>query len=91
MADIDVVPKRRSLTWLWILAAIVIVALILWALMGNNDPSPVGLVTPGDSESERRNGVGTRPVSCVTQVAGARVGPVLTRSCGEVIGSNGAM
>jgi hypothetical protein len=46
MADIDVVPKRRSLTWLWILAAIVIVALILWALTANNDPAPVGLVTP---------------------------------------------
>jgi hypothetical protein len=46
MADIDIVPRRRSLTWLWILAAIVIVALILWALMGNNDPASVGLVTP---------------------------------------------
>ena len=44
MADIDVVPKRRSLTWLWIVVAVVIVALILWTLMSNNDPAPVGLL-----------------------------------------------
>jgi hypothetical protein len=50
MADIDVVPKRRSLTWVWILAAIVI-ALILWAMLGNNDPRPVSVVSPIPSPS----------------------------------------
>ena len=29
MADIDVVPKHRSYTWLWVLAVMVIAALIL--------------------------------------------------------------
>ena len=46
MADIDVVPKRRSLTWVWVLAAVVIVALILSSLMGNNDPARVGFLDP---------------------------------------------
>jgi hypothetical protein len=34
MADIDVVPKSRSYTWLWALLAIVVVALIVWAFAG---------------------------------------------------------
>jgi len=46
MADIDVVPKRRSLSWVWILAAIVIVAVILWAVMGNRDTTPAGALAP---------------------------------------------
>ena len=46
MADIDVVPKRRSLTWMWILAAIVIVAVLLWAIMGNNEAARVGVLSP---------------------------------------------
>lgn len=33
MADIDVVPKRRTSVWLWIIAAIVI-ALIVMAMLG---------------------------------------------------------
>jgi uncharacterized protein YggT (Ycf19 family) len=33
MADIDVVPKRRTNVWMWIIAAIVL-AVILIALMG---------------------------------------------------------
>jgi len=46
MADIDVVPKRRSLTWVWILAAIVILALVVWALTGNRSSTRVGVVIP---------------------------------------------
>ena len=34
MADIDVVPKRRTSMWVWIILAIVIVA-ILWIALGN--------------------------------------------------------
>jgi hypothetical protein len=34
MADIDVVPKRRTNMWVWILLAIVIVA-ILWMALGS--------------------------------------------------------
>jgi hypothetical protein len=30
MADIDVVPKQRSNTWLWILLAIIAVAILVW-------------------------------------------------------------
>jgi len=34
MADIDVVPKHRSNTWVWILLAIVVIALLIWAFAG---------------------------------------------------------
>lgn len=40
MADIDVVPKKGSNIWLWVIAAIVILA-ILWAVLagGGNNPT----------------------------------------------------
>jgi bacteriorhodopsin len=34
MADIDVVPKRRTNTWLWIVLAIVVLAILIWAFAG---------------------------------------------------------
>jgi hypothetical protein len=34
MADIDVVPKHRSNTWLWIVLAIVVIAVLIWAFAG---------------------------------------------------------
>jgi len=34
MADIDVVPKHRSNTWLWIVLAVIVIALLIWALAG---------------------------------------------------------
>lgn len=34
MAEIDVVPKHRSYTWLWVVLAIVIVAVLIWAFTG---------------------------------------------------------
>ena len=46
MADIDVVPKRRSSTWLWIILAVVAV-LIVMMMMGvfsNDGASRVGAV-----------------------------------------------
>ena len=33
MADIDIVPKRRSSTWLWILMAIIVAVILMWALV----------------------------------------------------------
>jgi hypothetical protein len=33
MADIDIVPKRRTNTWIWIILAIVVL-MVLWALFG---------------------------------------------------------
>ena len=40
MADIDLVPRTRSYTWVWWLVAIIIVALILmWALSGSQSPT----------------------------------------------------
>lgn len=44
MADINVVPKKRTSAWVWIVVAIV-VALIVWAVLaGSNAPTqPVGL------------------------------------------------
>ena len=35
MADIDVVPKHRNYVWLWILLAIIVVAVLFWAFRGN--------------------------------------------------------
>ncbi len=32
MADIDIVPKHRSYLWLWIVVAIIIIAIVWWAL-----------------------------------------------------------
>ncbi len=34
MADIDVVPKHRSYVWLWIVLAIIVIALLFWAFRG---------------------------------------------------------
>jgi len=34
MADIDVVPKHGTRVWVWILLAIVVVAVLFWALAG---------------------------------------------------------
>lgn len=34
MADIDVVPKRSTNLWLWIILALVLLA-IIWAVMSN--------------------------------------------------------
>jgi len=41
MADIDVVPKRRSGLWLWIVLAIV-VAVILWMVLANRTAPRTG-------------------------------------------------
>ncbi len=35
MAEIRVEPKRRSLAWLWVLLALVVIGLVVWYL--NND------------------------------------------------------
>ncbi len=44
MADIDIVPKHRSNMWLWIVIALVIVA-VLWFALGNHSrPARVGLL-----------------------------------------------
>jgi len=34
MADIDVVPKQQSYTWLWVVLAIIVIALLIWAFAG---------------------------------------------------------
>jgi hypothetical protein len=34
VADIDIVPKGRSATWLWILLAIIVAIVLMWMLMG---------------------------------------------------------
>ncbi|HSK08764.1 MAG TPA: hypothetical protein VK911_04260 [Vicinamibacterales bacterium] len=49
MADIDIVPKQRSYTWLWILLALVILAVLWWAFAGGGDTaevSPTGAIQP---------------------------------------------
>jgi len=43
MADIDVVPKRRSgLTWLWIVIALVVIVALWFAFSGRNQPTRTG-------------------------------------------------
>jgi bacteriorhodopsin len=39
MADIDIVPKRGTSIWLWVILAVLALAVIFWFLSG--DPSPV--------------------------------------------------
>jgi hypothetical protein len=39
MAEIDVVPKHRSNLWLWIVLAIVVVGLVIWAMSGRSRPA----------------------------------------------------
>jgi hypothetical protein len=47
MADIDVVPKSRTKTWLWILVALVILAALLMVVIaGRADASTM----PGQSD-----------------------------------------
>jgi hypothetical protein len=47
MADIDIVPKRRSSTWMWVLLAAIIVALIVWMMAGSADVPSSGANLPG--------------------------------------------
>jgi hypothetical protein len=46
MADIDIVPKRNSMTWVWVLLAIVLVAFLVWAMMGRGDAPGSGSLHP---------------------------------------------
>jgi bacteriorhodopsin len=43
MADIDIVPKKRTGTaWLWIVLAIIAVVLIMWMMAGRSAPRTTG-------------------------------------------------
>jgi hypothetical protein len=47
MADIDIVPKQRSYLWLWILLALVILAVLWYAFAGGTDEVvPQGTLQP---------------------------------------------
>ena len=59
MADIDVVPKRRTNLWVWIIAAIVLV-LILLAVIG---------VFPGGSPNRVGESLDSVPSSVVSMPA----------------------
>ncbi len=52
MADIDIVPKHRSYTWLWIVIALVVLAIIWYAIARSGHPAAAGAVGslfhPGD-------------------------------------------
>jgi hypothetical protein len=43
MADIDVVPKRHTTTWLWVIVALIVAAVVLFMLfgMGGDQTRPV--------------------------------------------------
>lgn len=43
MADIDVVPKRRTNVWLWIVLALIVLVAIWWAFARSSVPVRTGL------------------------------------------------
>ncbi len=47
MADIDIVPKHRSRTWLWIVLAIIVIAIVWFALASSRGTGRVGAVLNG--------------------------------------------
>ena len=40
MADIDLVPKRRTATWVWLLVAAIVIVAILMLLTGGRGQGP---------------------------------------------------
>ena len=46
MANIDVVPKRRSSAWLWWALAIVLILLVVWMFAGNAPTGTTGHFYP---------------------------------------------
>mgnify|MGYP003586286318 CR=1 FL=1 len=58
MADIDIVPKQRSYTWLWIVLALVILAVLWWAFAGGDrvTTSPSGALAPALDQLARLAG-----------------------------------
>jgi len=46
MADIDVVPKGRTNVWIWIVLAIVVIAVLWWAFGHSSAPARTGLYVP---------------------------------------------
>ena len=58
MADIDIVPKKRSsIAWLWIVLALVAVVLVMWMMSGSRTRTT-------------RNLAGGDPVAMVAAVDG---------------------
>jgi len=48
MADIDVVPKHRSYTWLWVLLAVIVIVALIW-VVGARPQRVTELLQPGQS------------------------------------------
>ncbi len=42
MADIDVVPRRRSHVWVWVILAIIVLAILWWAMNGRHSTAATG-------------------------------------------------
>jgi bacteriorhodopsin len=47
MADIDVVPKHRHYTWLWVLLAVIVIAAVILLFAGR--PREAALLQDGQS------------------------------------------
>ena len=58
MADIDVVPKHRSNAWLWIVLAIVVIALLIWAFAGRTHTAAELQSAPGAVMAVASSGAG---------------------------------
>lgn len=50
MADIDIVPKRGTSVWLWVILALLVLAVLWWFMSGEPAPSvqldtgPAGMI-----------------------------------------------
>lgn len=51
MADIDIVPKRRSATWIWIVLLIIVVATLVWAMNRGDNPARTRVTIPDGAQS----------------------------------------
>jgi bacteriorhodopsin len=46
MADIDIVPKRRSSIWLWVVLAVIVIAAIVWLMAATSGTAPGAGASP---------------------------------------------
>ena len=49
MADIDVVPKNKSMAWVWWVVAIVVILAVLWWAFGGRSANQTGRFIQDDA------------------------------------------
>lgn len=89
MADIKIEKKGSSLWWLWLLIALVVIGLLLWFFVGNNDrddravQAPVAAVAPVQSAGEESmtpvDGNANGPITDLATITGSNDGSLVGR------------